>query len=56
VFRLITCSPIEERILSRASDKLNNIGLVVEVNKQYLYVGCFSTVLSYTTNYALCQV
>lgn len=33
VFRLITTSPVEERILSRATDKLNLTGLVVEAGK-----------------------
>ncbi len=33
VFRLLTTSPIEERILSRANDKKNLTGLVVEAGK-----------------------
>eukprot|EP01034_Spumella_vulgaris_P021763 gene21763-27819_t len=33
VFRLLTTSPIEERILSRANDKRNLTGLVVEAGK-----------------------
>jgi ATP-dependent helicase STH1/SNF2 len=33
VFRLITNSPIEERIISRANEKLNMTGLVVEAGK-----------------------
>lgn len=33
VFRLVTDSPVEERIISRATDKLNMTGLVVEAGK-----------------------
>ena len=33
VFRLLTASPIEERILARATDKKNLTGLVVEAGK-----------------------
>lgn len=33
VFRLVTCSPVEEKILSRATEKLNMSELVVEAGK-----------------------
>lgn len=33
MFRLVTDSPVEERIISRATDKLNMTGLVVEAGK-----------------------
>ena len=33
VLRLITASPVEERILARATDKLNMNGLIVEAGK-----------------------
>ena len=33
VFRLVACSPVEERILARATDKLNMNSLVVEAGK-----------------------
>ena len=33
VFRLVSTSPVEERILARATDKRNLTGLVVEAGK-----------------------